>query len=109
VRDSRSQTVDEIAAAAGISHGTFHKIQSDDLNTSRVTQDSVPRVLTQDQRNYRMSICDDLIDSAEKVGEFLNQIITGEETWGFSIQSTTEAKIDHLKIVIIAKKEAMTE
>jgi hypothetical protein len=33
------------AAAAGISHGTCHKILSDDLNTSRVTQHSAACVL----------------------------------------------------------------
>jgi hypothetical protein len=50
VRAIRSQTVDEIAAAAGagISHCTCHKILSDDLNMSHVTQHSVPRLLTQD-------------------------------------------------------------
>jgi hypothetical protein len=60
-----SQMIDEIAApAAGISHSTCHKILSDDLNMSHVTQHSVPCILTQDQRNDRMSICGDLIDSA---------------------------------------------
>jgi hypothetical protein len=38
VRANSSQTVDEIAAATRISHGTYHKILSDDLNMSRVTQ-----------------------------------------------------------------------
>jgi hypothetical protein len=51
VHASRSQTVYEIAAAAGISNDTCHKILSDDLNMSHVTQHSVPRVLTQDQRD----------------------------------------------------------
>jgi hypothetical protein len=73
-----SQTVDEIAAA-GIIHGTCYKILSDNLNISRVTQHSVPRVLTQDQCDDRMSICCDLIDSADKYGTFLNRIITGDE------------------------------
>jgi hypothetical protein len=68
----RSQMVDEIATAAGISHGTCHKILSDDLHMSRVTQHSVPRVLTQDHCDNCMSICADLIDSAEKDGMFLN-------------------------------------
>jgi hypothetical protein len=46
---NRSHMVDEIAAAAaGISHGTCHKIYSDDLNMSHITQHSVPCVLTQD-------------------------------------------------------------
>jgi hypothetical protein len=71
VRTNRSQTVDEITAA-GISHGTCHNILSGDLNMSHVTEHSVPRVLTQDQRDDRMSICGDLIDSADKDGTFLN-------------------------------------
>jgi hypothetical protein len=71
--------VDEIAvAAAGISHGTCHKILSDDLNMSHV-----PRVLTQDQCDGCMSICGDLLDSADKDGMFLNWIKTGDEIWCF--------------------------
>jgi hypothetical protein len=85
VHANRSQTVDEIAKAAGISHGTCHRILSDDLNMSRVMQHSVSRVrvLTQDQCAHRMSICGDLIDRADKDGTLLNQIITGDETWCF--------------------------
>jgi hypothetical protein len=53
VHANRFQTVDEIAAA-GISHGTCHKILSDDLNMSRVTMHSVQRVLRQDQRDEHL-------------------------------------------------------
>jgi AraC-like DNA-binding protein len=74
VHANRSQMVDEIATAAGISHGTCHRILSDDLNMSCVTQHSVPCVLMQDQRDDRMSICGDLIESADKDGTFLNRI-----------------------------------
>jgi hypothetical protein len=70
------------AAAAGISHGTCHKILSDNLNMSRVTQHSVPRVLTQDCDDC-MSICGGLIDSADKDGKFLKRNITGDKTWCF--------------------------
>jgi hypothetical protein len=48
---------------------------------SHVTQHSVARILTQDQCDDRMSICGDLINSADKDGTFLNRIITGDETW----------------------------
>jgi hypothetical protein len=51
-----------------------------------------------------MSICGDLIDSADKDETFLNRIITGDETW-FSVRSVTEVAIGHLEIAIIAKKE----
>jgi hypothetical protein len=71
---------------------------------SRVTQHSVPRVLTQDQRDDRMCICSDLIDSADKYGMFLNRIITGDETWCFLVWLATEETVGHLEITIIAKK-----
>jgi hypothetical protein len=66
-----------------ISHDTCHEILSDDLNISRVTLYNVPHVLMQSQRDYRMSTCGDLIDGADKNRTFLNQIITGDETWCF--------------------------
>ncbi|KAJ4451915.1 hypothetical protein ANN_03393 [Periplaneta americana] len=78
VRANRSQSVDDIAATVGVSHGTCYKILSDDLNMSRVTQHSV-----QDQRDDRMTICGDLISSADDDPTFLNRIITGDETWCF--------------------------
>ena len=43
----RSKWVDDITAAVGVSHGTCYKILSDDLNMSRVTQHSVPRIRSQ--------------------------------------------------------------
>jgi hypothetical protein len=79
VHASRPQMVDEIAAGAGISHGTCHKILSDDLNMSHVTQHSVQRVLMQDECDDCKSIYSDQIDTAGKDGTFLNQIITGDE------------------------------
>ncbi|KAJ4431822.1 hypothetical protein ANN_20427 [Periplaneta americana] len=82
VRANRSQSVDDIAATVGVSHGTCYKILSDDLNMSRVTQHSVPRILSQDQRDDRMTICGDLISSADDDPTFLNRI-TGDETWCF--------------------------
>jgi hypothetical protein len=44
---------------------------------------SVPCILTEDQRDDGMSICGDLIGSADKDGKFLNWIVTGDETWHF--------------------------
>lgn len=83
VRDNRSQSIDDIAAATGISHGSCHAILTEDLNMSRVSQHIVPRFLTEEQRQDRVTICGDLIDSADKDTTFLQRIITGDETWCF--------------------------
>jgi hypothetical protein len=61
----------------------YHRILSDGLNMSHVTQHSVPCILKQDQRDDHRRICSDLIDTADKDGTFLNRIKTGDETWCF--------------------------
>ena len=38
---NRSQSVDDLAVAVGVSHGTYYKILTDHLNMSRVTQHGV--------------------------------------------------------------------
>jgi hypothetical protein len=51
------QTVDK-ATAAGISHGIYHKIPSDDLNMYCVTQHSVPRIICKTSVDNSMNTCD---------------------------------------------------
>ena len=81
VRANLSQSVDDLEAAVGISHCTCYKILIDHLNMSRVIKHSVQRILTQDQRDDRMTICGDVISSADDDMTFLNRNIT--ETWCF--------------------------
>jgi hypothetical protein len=81
VRDNRFQSVDDIAKAVGINHGTRHKVLTHDLNISRVSDHCVPRVLTQVQRDNRTTICGDLMSSADEDETSLNWIITEDETW----------------------------
>ncbi|PSN52133.1 hypothetical protein C0J52_04321 [Blattella germanica] len=69
---------DHPAVAVGVSLGTSYKILFDDLKMTRVTQHSVPGMLSQD-RDDHMVVCSDLISSADGEPTFLNQIITGDE------------------------------
>ena len=83
VSANRIQSVDDVTAALGVSHGTRYKILTYDLNLSHVTQQTVPRIVIQDQRDdcMTMTICGNLISSADDDSAFLNRIITGDETW----------------------------
>jgi hypothetical protein len=103
---SSSRTADEVAAA-GISHGTCHEILSDYLQMYHVTQLGGSHILTQDQRDDLVSTCCDPIDSADKDGIFLNQIITGDNH-GVCVWSATEAIVGHLAVTIITKREETT-
>ena len=77
---NHSQSVDDLAATVGVSHVTCYKILTDDMKISRVTQNSVPCILTQDQRDDRMTFSSDLVSSADDQ-TFLNRIIAGDEAW----------------------------
>jgi hypothetical protein len=74
------QTVNE-NAAAGIYQDACHKVLSEDLNMSHVTQHSAPLVRTPDKHDDRMNTFGDLIDSADIDGTFLSRIMTEDETW----------------------------
>jgi hypothetical protein len=82
VRANRSQLVD-IAAAVGISHDMCHRILTDDLNMLCVSEHYVPRVLMQDQCDDCMTICGDVINSADEDETFLDRIIARDERWCF--------------------------
>ena len=79
---NRSQSVNSFAAAVEVSHDICYKILNDDINMSHVTQHTVPRILSQDQSDDHMIICDDLFSNADDDPTFLNEI-TGDEH-GFS-------------------------
>jgi hypothetical protein len=71
-----SQLVDNLARAY---HDTCYEILTDELKKSHVTQHTVPRILSQDQRDDRMAICSNLISSADDDLTFLNWIVTVDE------------------------------
>jgi hypothetical protein len=78
---NRSQIVDEITATAGTSHCTCYKILM--TWTCLLLPSTVFHASWHNQCDNRTSICNDLTDNADKDVTFLNQIITGEETWCF--------------------------
>ena len=98
VRANCSQSVDDLGATIRVSHGTYYKILTNDLNMSRVTQHSVPRILTQDQCDDRMTIYGDLISSADDDQTCLNRIITGDETWCFLYDPKLKPHLENASI-----------
>jgi hypothetical protein len=62
-----------VAAAVRISHGTCHKILSDDLSMPCVTQHSISCNLMQDQCDNRKNSCGDVIQSTDKDGMCLTE------------------------------------
>ncbi|KAJ4438653.1 hypothetical protein ANN_14600 [Periplaneta americana] len=81
VRDDRRKTIKEIAAEVGISVGSAHNVLHKHLNMHYVSQKLVPKMLSAEQKETRMTLAGDMISMADEGGDFLNKIIAGDETW----------------------------
>lgn len=53
----RRQTVQQLAEEVGVNKSTLHTILKKDLNLSKVTPKFVPRLLTDEQKRFRMRLC----------------------------------------------------
>ena len=50
IRKDRRRTIDEVSTLVGISHGTCHKILTEDMTMRRVASKFVPRLVSIDQK-----------------------------------------------------------
>ena len=87
----RRCTIDEVSMLVGISHGTWHKILTEDLKMRPVVSKFVPRLLCVDQKQQRIDVCLDLKTNAANDPSFLANVIRGDETWFYAYD--TEIKI----------------
>jgi len=71
---------------------TVHRLIADELNMSKVSAGWVPRLLTDDKLR-RLSASQEFVKIYRKEGEnFLNRIITTDETWLWHYNTETKAQ-----------------
>jgi len=57
---ARSQTIHDVCETAGLSYGTVQHILADSLNMRRISARFVPRLLSDNQKAQRFSVCGEL-------------------------------------------------
>lgn len=77
----RRQTIDEIMMAIDCSYGTLWRILHEHLHMSRVSARWVPRILTDEERNRRVTKSTAFLRRHRREPGFLDRIITCDETW----------------------------
>ena len=78
LRDNRRLTVRSIAEQVNIDRETVRKILTKDLDMRKACAKMVPKELTEEQKQRRVTICQDLL---ERQDDILGCVITGDETW----------------------------
>ena len=97
VRGDRRLTVREIAEEVGISKDSAHEILRADLNMRRVAAKFVPKLLSAEQKELRVEVAQDLLDTISTDPEFLNTVITGDESWVYGYDPETKAQSSQWK------------
>ena len=74
----------------GVSWSSCQRILIVDLNMRRVAAKFVPRLLTQDQKNTRLTLGQDLKNQIESDPNFLSNVITDDESWCYAYDPETK-------------------
>ncbi|KAM7298352.1 putative uncharacterized protein FLJ37770 isoform X1 [Ixodes scapularis] len=79
----RRLSVRMVADECGIPKTIVHRILTEDLQMRKVCAKMVPKVLTSEMKEERLLKCQELHERFETDPEFLDRVITGDETWIF--------------------------
>ena len=97
IREDRRRTIDEVSTLVGISHGTCHKILTEDLKMRCVASKFAPRLLSVDQKQHRLDVCLDLKENAANDPSFLSNVIRSDETWVYAYDPETKTQSSQWK------------
>jgi len=89
---NRHLTVREVADEVDISIGSYHQIFNETLKMCHVSAKFVPRLLTDDQKENHVEICQELPANANGNENFLKNI-TGDEKWvyGYDVETKMQS------------------
>jgi len=80
VNQDRRRTIHDLCAEVGICYGSCQRILTEQLNMHRTAAKFVPRVLTHDQKDSRIAICQELKETVINNPTLLLNVITGDES-----------------------------
>ncbi|UYV75705.1 EPM2AIP1 [Cordylochernes scorpioides] len=95
---NRRITVREVAEDLNISIGSCHSIFINDLGMRRVAAKFVPKLLNCDQKQHRMNIANEMLDSVRDDPNLLQRVITGDEAWAYGYDVETKAQSSQWKL-----------
>jgi hypothetical protein len=108
ILDDRRLTIQEISDEVGISTGSAHSIVTEDLHMCRVVAKSVPKLLSQEQKQLHLEVARDMLECTNGDPEFLKTVITGDETWVYGYDPENEGAVIAVEAFFIPKAQKNT-
>jgi len=93
IRGNRRLTVPEVADEVGISTESCHQMFIEKRQMRRLSAKCVPRLLTDDQKENRVEISQELLANVNHNENFLKNIIIGYEVWvyGYDVETKMQS------------------
>jgi len=93
IRENRRLTIREVYEEVGICKSSCHTILIEKLKMRRVAAKFVSRLLTEEQKQNRVTVSQELIDRSNTDENFLKNVITGDETWvyGYDVETNLQS------------------
>ncbi|UYV67064.1 hypothetical protein LAZ67_4003793 [Cordylochernes scorpioides] len=85
-----SRFLKDLSSEIGLSVGLCHQIVTKDLDMIRTSSKFVPRILTEEQKEVRMDVCKNMVEMTWTDPEWMQKIITGDETWMYQYEPETK-------------------
>jgi len=86
----RRRTIHNLCAEVGIGYGSCQRILTEQLNMHRIAAKFVPRVLTQNQKEIRVAICQELKETLKNDPTLLLNVVTGDESIVYAYDPETK-------------------
>jgi len=96
VHEDRRRTIKDIATI-NVSYRTVQTILTCDLNMHRIAAKFVPRLLTPEQKEHRVAICQELRQRAVDDPSYMSRVITGDESWVYGYDPKTKQQSSQWK------------
>ena len=93
----RRQTIHNVCEIVRPSYGTIQRILADNLNMRRTSARFVPRLLSDNRKALRVSVCRELKQQARDDPNFISNVINGDETWVYGHDPETKQQSSQCK------------
>jgi len=97
VNQDRRRTIHDLCAEVGIGYGSCQRILTEQMNMHRITTKFVPRVLTHDQKDSRVAICQELKETVINGPTLLLNVITDDESTVYDYDPETKLQSSQWK------------
>ena len=102
-------TIRELSSECNIFFGSCQTILTENLGMRRVCAKMVPKLLSQDQKNHRIEVCQSLKERTQNDLGFIKNVITDDETWVYGYDIETKRQSSQWKSVTSPRPKKVWE